>query len=130
MPSIRSIRLLVDDFPASYRFYAVDMKMPVLYGDEHGPYAEFGNEGEVSLSIFQKELMLQVLRDEGSETEPSDDFMLIFKADGTVDNDSAMLAAHATRLIAPTDRSGWGVRAAHFRDPQSVLVEINKGFDE
>ncbi|MDP5278683.1 VOC family protein [Sphingomonas sp. DG1-23] len=130
MSRLRSIRLLVEDYPASYRFYSERMKLPVLYGDENGPYAEFGEEGEVSLSIFQKDMMLDVLKDEGGESDPADDFMLIFKADGTVDEESAELATHATPVVAPTDRAAWGVRAAQFRDPQGLLVEVNKGFDE
>lgn len=130
MSSLRSIRLLVNDFAASFRFYRENMQLPVLYGDENGPYAEFGEEGGVSLSIFQKNMMLDLLTKEGGEAEPSDDFMLIFKAGGTVDDDSAMLSAHATKVIAPTDRESWGVRAAQFRDPQGLLLEVNKGFDE
>jgi catechol 2,3-dioxygenase-like lactoylglutathione lyase family enzyme len=130
MSSLRSIRLLVNDFEASYRFYCQSMQLPVLYGDENGPYAEFGEEGGISLAIFQKNMMLDMLKAEGGEAEPTDDFMLIFKAGGTVDEESAMLSAHATRVIAPTDRETWGVRAAQFRDPQGLLVEVNKGFDE
>jgi catechol 2,3-dioxygenase-like lactoylglutathione lyase family enzyme len=130
MSSLRSVRLLVTDFEASYRFYADSMQLPVLYGDQNGPYAEFGDESGISLAIFQKTLMLDMLRDEGGEAKPTDDFMLEFKARGTVDEDSAALGVHATKIIAPTDRDAWGVRAAHFRDPQGFLVEVNKSFDE
>jgi catechol 2,3-dioxygenase-like lactoylglutathione lyase family enzyme len=130
MPSLRSIRLLVADFEASYLFYADHMKLPVLYGDRNGPYAEFGDAEGVSLSIFKKTMMLDILKAEGGETEPNDDFMLIFKADRTVSEDSAMLCAHAAQIVEPTDREAWGVRAAQFRDPQGLLVELNKGFVE
>jgi catechol 2,3-dioxygenase-like lactoylglutathione lyase family enzyme len=130
MSSLRSVRLLVTDFEASFRFYADSMQLPVLYGDQNGPYAEFGDESGLSLAIFQKDLMLDMLKDEGGEAEPADDFMLEFKARGTVDEDSAALGAHAPQVIAPTDRDAWGVRAAHFRDPQGFLLEVNKGFDE
>jgi catechol 2,3-dioxygenase-like lactoylglutathione lyase family enzyme len=130
LSSLRAVRLLVEDFEVSYRFYSESMKLPVLYGDCNGPYAEFGDGNGLTLAIFQKSLMLEMLKAEGGEADPTDDFMLEFKAEGTVDEDSAALAADATAVIAPTDREAWGVRAAHFRDPQGYLVEVNKGFDE
>jgi catechol 2,3-dioxygenase-like lactoylglutathione lyase family enzyme len=118
------------DFPKSFKFYHETLKMPVLYGDVHGPYAEFGEAGGMSVSIFQRELMHHVLESEGNVSNPTDEVVLIFKAEGSVDSDSTTISASAPRLIGPTDRADWGVRTAHFRDPEGLLVEVNKGFDE
>jgi catechol 2,3-dioxygenase-like lactoylglutathione lyase family enzyme len=130
MPKLRSIRLLVDDYPASFRFYRDVMKLVVSYGDEQGPYAEFEAADGVSVALFQKDLMYHLLEEEGGEQTPADSFMLIFKADQTVDDDHQRLASGARTVIGPTDREAWGLRAAQYRDPQGVLIEINKGFDE
>lgn len=106
MSSLSSVRLLVTDIEASYRFYADSMQLPVLYGDQNGPYAEFGDESSISLAIFQKNLMLDMLKDEGREAEPTDDFMLEFKARGTVDDVEALIHFHKKALrVAEVSRS-------------------------
>lgn len=129
MAKLRSVRLLVDDYPANFMFYRDVMKFPVVWGDENGPYGEFQASDDVTIGLFQKDLMAEVLKAESSETSPSDSFMLIFKADGTVDNEFNALAPHSKQLIGPTDREGWGVRTSHIRGPDNALLEINKGLE-
>ncbi|HYG46733.1 MAG TPA: VOC family protein [Allosphingosinicella sp.] len=128
MATLRSIRLLVSDYPAAFAFYRDVLGFKVLWGDEHGPYADFAAAEGVTISLFQNELMMSLLEEEGGEAGPSDSFMLILKADESVDKEDERLAV--TAIIPPTDREEWGVRAAQYRDPVGTLLEINKGFDE
>ncbi|KAA0254227.1 MAG: hypothetical protein EDM79_20930, partial [Chloroflexi bacterium] len=37
------------------------------------------------------------------------------------------LRAHGVTLLTePTDHADWGIRTAHFRDPDGHLIEINQ----
>jgi len=131
MPKLRSVRLLVDDFPSNFKYYRDVLKFPIAWGDEGGPYAEFQASDDVSIALFQKELMADLLKEEGEGgVSKEDNFMLIFKADGSTDEDFDVLAPHSKVLVGPTDREGWGVRTCHLRTPDESLIEVNKGFEE
>jgi catechol 2,3-dioxygenase-like lactoylglutathione lyase family enzyme len=46
------VRLLVNDYPACFRFYRDAMGFPVTFGDEEGGYADFDAGSDVSLALF------------------------------------------------------------------------------
>jgi len=129
MSKLVSVRLLVDDFPAMFRFYRDVMKFPVLWGDENGPYGEFRASEDVSLALFVRELMAGILAQEAGEVQADDRVSLIFHAED-VDKDFAEVSARSRPVTTPKDRPEWGVRTAHIRDPEDFLLEINRGIED
>ncbi|GAB2518169.1 VOC family protein [Nocardiopsis aegyptia] len=121
------IRLLVNDYEACFHFYADILKFPVLWGDEASRYAEFDVESGTRLAINQREVMAEALETDTADPElpHQDRLAVVFQVDD-VDATAAKLVADGARQVrAPYDWTAWGVRAAHFRDPDGYLLEIN-----
>ncbi len=121
------VRLLVKDFPACFRFYRDVMALPVNYGDEAGPYAEFRANGEI-LGLFERRLMAQLVGTAGlpAAAGVQDPVCLCFAVDDVDQIANSLKAKGATVVTEPRDRPDWGIRTAHFRDPDGTLIEINK----
>ena len=121
------IRLLVADYPACFRFYRDVMGFPVAWGDEDGRYADF-EAGDALLALYDRRLMAEAVgaADRPFADEAMDRSALIFTVD-SVDRVCEELRAKGVALEAePEDRPVWGVRTAHFRDPDGNLIEINR----
>lgn len=122
-----NIRLLVNDYEACFRFYSEVLKLPLLRGDEASRYAEFDVESGTRLAINQREVMAEALEtDMADPALPHQDRLaVVFEVDD-VDTTTARLVSDGARLVMePRDWTAWGVRAAHFRDPDGYLLEIN-----
>jgi len=123
-------RLLVSDFKASFRFYRDALGFTPTFGDENDVYADFDTGAGTGIALFQRELMSQALGSSGlpvSAQGDQDAFVLVFSVED-VDATCARLQAQGIRLVTePQDRPEWGIRTAHFRDPDGFLIEINKG---
>jgi catechol 2,3-dioxygenase-like lactoylglutathione lyase family enzyme len=121
------VRLLVTDFPSAFRFYSETLGFPVTWGTAEGPYAEFEISKDTRLSINEHEVVLSVVPD-GRSPSPSDradTFVLVIEVDD-VDEAANQLEGKGVELLTqPKDRSRWGVRTAHLRDPEGNLIEIN-----
>ena len=118
------IRLLVRDYPACFRFYRDVLGLEPTFGDEDSGYADF-RTGDVSLALFDRGEMMQAIAMAPSTTvEGPDRVALIFGAE-SVDESVADLEGKGVRFVAPpTDHPEWGIRTAHFRDPDGTLLEI------
>ncbi|BAZ33436.1 glyoxalase/bleomycin resistance protein/dioxygenase [Cylindrospermum sp. NIES-4074] len=119
------LRLLVSNYKDTFLFYRDLLGFDVDWGDENTGYAEF-NTGSIQLALLKKELMAEVVpnTDEPSSVANQDKTFLIFAVDN-VDEVYQQLQAHQVNIIAPPqDRSDWGIRTAHFRDPDGNLIEI------
>lgn len=116
-------RVLVKDMAASVRFYRDMLGFALQMGGENDGYSEFVNEGHV-LSLFLKPLMDEVVGASGESAHT--DMILLALAVENVDAAYAELTAKGvTFVVPPTDRPEWGLRTAHFRDPDGLLLEIN-----
>jgi lactoylglutathione lyase len=58
-------------------------------------------------------------------TSPLNEVALIFAVDD-VDETFHSLKEKIEFITEPHDREDWGIRVAHFRDPNGTLIEINK----
>jgi lactoylglutathione lyase len=119
------VRLLVKDFPACFRFYRDALGFEVLWGEEEGRYADF-NAGDAKLAIYRRGLMAEAVGEAGrpSEVEAQDRAALIFAVED-VDATYEILKAKGVRFVTePMDRPEWGIRTAHFRDPDGNLLEV------
>ena len=119
-------RLLVDHFEECYRFYKETLAFECTWGDERSNYAQF-QAGSIQLAIFDKEQMLEDLNElvDVKVDAPRNEVALIFAVDD-VDEMYQSLKAKVAFITEPHDRRDWGIRVAHFRDPNGTLIEINQ----
>ncbi|HSB65495.1 MAG TPA: VOC family protein [Anaerolineales bacterium] len=120
-------RLLVSNFKECFLFYRDMMGFKATFGSENDVYADF-DTGEVTLALFSMQLMSEAV---GTSTLPlkdkaQDTVCLCFEVEN-VDAACQSLTHQGVELVTePTDRIGWGIRVAHFRDPAGNLIEINQ----
>ncbi|MFC6886020.1 MULTISPECIES: VOC family protein [Actinomadura] len=124
-------RLLVDDFPASARFYEsalaalLDIR-PVKKLPE-AEYAQWELKGEGVLVLMGRAWMAETVRT-SSLPAPSgqDRAMLVFRVDDVDAASRLMKDLGATPVTEPRDRPEWGagLRTAHVRDPDGNLLEL------
>lgn len=118
------VRVLVDKFPECFRFYKDTLGLELVWGDENNVYAEFKAEGDAKIAIFRRELAESALRLK-HEPGAARRFMIVLESE---DVDAAVQEIEGRGEVAigaPVDRTDWGVRTAHFLDPDGNLVEIN-----
>ena len=117
------IRLLVSDFPACFRFYRDTLGFTPTFGAEEDVYADFDANGQ-GIALFQRELMADAVGI--SVGGSAQDAVVLVLATADVDAAADTLRAKGVALVSePRDRQGWGIRTAHFRDPDGHLIEIN-----
>jgi lactoylglutathione lyase len=120
-------RLLVSNFKACFLFYRDLMGFQASYGTENDTYADF-NTGTVSIALFDRQEMSNAVGTAHlpAQAKAQDKVCLVFSVEN-VDTVCDQLAKQGIQLTAePSDRPGWGIRAAHFRDPDGNLIEINQ----
>ena len=116
-------RILVKDMAASVRFYRDLLGFTLQMGGEGDVYTEFVNEGHV-LSLFFKPLMDELVGASASAT-PADVILLALAVENVDAAYAELITKGVTFVTPPTDRPEWGIRTAHFRDPDGLLLEIN-----
>lgn len=121
------IRLLVNDYEACFRFYSDALGLPVLWGDENSRYAEFDVHSSTRLAINQREVMAEALETDTADPQlpHQDRLAVIFEVDDVDATAERLVADGARQVMEPRDWTAWGIRAAHFRDPDGYLLEIN-----
>lgn len=121
------IRLLVNDYEACFRFYADLLKLPILWGDESSRYAEFDVGSTTKLAINQREVMAEALETDTADPDlPNQDRLaVVFEVEDVDATAEQLVADGARQVMEPRDWTAWGIRAAHFRDPDGYLLEIN-----
>ena len=117
------IRLLVSDFPACFRFYRDALGFTPTFGAENEVYADFDAGGQ-GIALFQRELMAEAVG--AAAGGYVQDAAVLVLATANVDAAAEALRAKGVLLVSePADRPDWGIRTAHFRDPDGHLIEIN-----
>jgi predicted enzyme related to lactoylglutathione lyase len=120
-------RLLVSDFKACFRFYRDVMGLQPTFGTEDGTYADF-KIGEGTLALFDKHEMAEAVgtANQPAQSNSQDSVCLVFGVKNVDETCQQMVAKGANCVTKPTDHPDWGIRAAHFRDPDGNLIEINQ----
>ena len=109
-------RLLVDDFPAAFRFYRDTLGFGTASGDESSGYASF-DTGSGTVAIFERSGQGEVV-----ELRPAGDSTLLVLDVDDVDAAIDGKGEHVVRL--PVDQPHWGGRVAYLRDPAGNLIEL------
>ncbi|WP_163269056.1 VOC family protein [Chelativorans alearense] len=121
-----SVRLLVQDFGACFRFYRDVIGLAPVWGDEAGPYADFPAGDETMISLFSRDLMAEAVgtTDLPSAAREQDRFVVVLQVDD-VDAVHKRLAEKGADFVnGPKDYPAWTIRAAHLRDPDGNLLEL------
>jgi catechol 2,3-dioxygenase-like lactoylglutathione lyase family enzyme len=120
-----NMRLLVTRFDETYVFYKEVLGLKATWGKPGENYASFAFPGGGEIAIFRRSMMADAV---GTAARPStrqeqDTAVVILTVDD-VDALYARLIGAVEFTNAPADRSAWGIRAAHFRDPDGNLIEV------
>lgn len=117
---LTSVRLLVDDAPACFRFYRDVIGLTPTWGTETEGNADFDAGGGTTLSLVSRTGQSEVVE----LRPPGDGAVLVFG----VEDLAAALVELRQRGAEPgeiVDRPDWGIRFAHLRDPAGNLIEVN-----
>jgi catechol 2,3-dioxygenase-like lactoylglutathione lyase family enzyme len=119
-------RLLVANFPATFRFYREIVGLPTTYSpDAAGPYAEFDLGGDKYLGLFDRRLMLEAVGQPGELERTQDVHAMLCISVLDVDAEAQRLEALGVELEAPpADHEPWEMRTVYVRDPEGNLVEF------
>jgi catechol 2,3-dioxygenase-like lactoylglutathione lyase family enzyme len=121
-----SIRLLVEDFDACFRFYRDMIGLEPAWGEEGGRYADFKAGNGTFLALFKRDLMAATVSADQlpHDTPTQDRAALVFQTDD-LDGTAAELQGKGVEFVnEPKDYPAWTIRAAHFRDPDGNLIEL------
>lgn len=113
-----NVRLLADDFAATFGFYADGLGLPVLYGTAEGPYAEL-SAGTASIGLAVRDQMPGV-----DPAPPTGDRAIVVLEAEPLEDTLAALRARGIDVEDAQDRRAWGIRVAYLRDPDGRLLEL------
>ena len=123
--TLKHIRLLVENYRDSVRFYEHTLGLPLIRGDLESGYAEFEAPG-LRLSLLQRSEMSKALGMTEPRQEGRRHIALAFSVDD-VDAAFSELKEKGVRfMLAPRTHHDWGLRTAHCNDPDGNLIEINQ----
>jgi lactoylglutathione lyase len=116
------VRLLVKDFPATFKFWRDLGKLPVSYSDEATGYAYF-DMGTAGLELFSRAAFASAIG-EAALAPLGREAVLDFEVDDVDATYADLVARGATPVAAPQDRPAWGARTANLADPDGHHFEI------
>lgn len=122
-----NVRLLVKDFKKCFKFYAEQVGLEVMWGDEDNCYANFKVADNIEgFAIFVSDYMAPVVGNADTEQPVGyrDKSMVCFEV-ANVDESYAELKTRGIEFInEPVGMPDWGMRVVHFRDPEGNLIEL------
>jgi catechol 2,3-dioxygenase-like lactoylglutathione lyase family enzyme len=119
------IRLLVSNFKDCFLFYRDVLGFKATYGSENDVYADF-DTGKTTLALFSRSNMSETVGTLGlpENAIAQDKTCLVFGIENVNTACQRLISLGVSLLTEPADRPAWGIRTAHFRDPDGNLIEI------
>lgn len=122
-----NIRLLVQDFDRCFNFYNNILGLSCTWGKPGDNFASFDIGIPSGLCLFKAELMDSAIGidQQNTPTKSLQDRMAIIIEVDDVDETYLFLVQKGIEFLAgPRDMVAWGIRVAHFRDPENNLIEL------
>ena len=122
---LNNIRLLVSDFDTCFKFYKNILGFHCSYGNQGDNFASFDIGVPGGLCLFKAELMNDAIEIKANSAKnASDKFAIIIEVE-SVDKMTESLKKKKVKFVTEsTDMPVWGIRVAHFRDPEGNLIEL------
>ncbi|MBE9204993.1 VOC family protein [Nostoc sp. LEGE 06077] len=126
MLQLTHIRLLVTNYTDCFFFYRDVLGFWIDWGDENSGYAELHTGDNLKLALFRKDFMAEAIPSAylPSALECQNKMALIFAVDNVDAVYEKLKERNVVVVTQPLDRPAWGLRTAHFRDPDGNLIEI------
>ena len=119
---LTQVRLIVSDFPASFRFYRDVLGLKPQFDDDSGPYAKF-EAGAAGIALHDRADLVRSLP--GLAAAAGDRALVVLKVDD-VEEYAASVTARGATLIAEPSVMWERLRVAYLRDPEGNLVELQE----
>jgi lactoylglutathione lyase len=121
---LAQVRLLVDDFPAMFRFYRDVLAFKPQVDDERGPYGKLSPpSGNAAIALQSRAHFKQTFPTVADGA--ADKMLLAFKVDDLDATLAALRARGAAALSEPSLQ--WGrLKIVHLRDPEQNLIELQQ----
>lgn len=110
------VRLLVDDFPACFRFLNDTLGLECTFGGENDGYASF-KAGTGTVAVFQRDEQGEVVELRAA----GDGSVTVLEVD---DVDAEVHRLGDAVVGGPVSKAAWGGRVAYVRDPDGNLFEL------
>jgi predicted enzyme related to lactoylglutathione lyase len=122
---LTQIRLLVNDFPAMYRFYRDVLGLKPQYEAENGPYAKLSPDvGTAAIALQDRSQMAAVLG-QLADAATGHRALVVLRVDD-LDGACAEITSRGAELLADPAPMGDRIRVAHLVDPEGNLVELQE----
>ena len=121
-----NIRLLVNDFDKCSTFYNDILGLECTWGKLGDNFASFNIGIPSGLALFKAELMSIAINNTDAKKNETlqDKVAIIVQVDSVNETYNSLQSKGVTFLTEPKDMSAWGIRVAHFRDPENNLIEL------
>lgn len=116
---------MVNDFDTCFKFYKNTLGLNCSHGNLGDNFASFDIGVPGGLCIFKSDLMNEAIHENNVAAKNAiDKFAIIIEVE-SVDKMFEGLKKKKIKFInEPKDMKVWGIRVAHFRDPEGNLIEL------
>jgi lactoylglutathione lyase len=115
-----NVRLLVDHFPATMKFWRDMMGFKLTYSDETVGYAYFETDS-AGVELLSREGFATTFGDVAATSRQT---IMVFQVDDIDTMYADLVQRGATVVNAPRDIAALQIRTAHISDPEGNLVEL------
>lgn len=121
-----NIRLLVNDFDKCFTFYNDMLGLECSWGKPGESYASFNIGIPSGLALFKAELMSEAIDNSAAAKNEilQDKSAIIIEVENVNETFENLKGKCVVFLTEPKDMPAWGIRIAHFRDPENNLIEL------